>query len=54
MLISEMIEHLKETIEDNGDEEVWFLFDGGWAKLIKNDMTYDDGDNGEEPGLYIG
>lgn len=54
MNITKMIAQLQEIVNENGDGDVWFLFDGGWAQLIKSDMTYIDGDEGEEPGLYIG
>lgn len=54
MKISEMIEKLQEYVNDYGDNDIWFCRDGEWIGLIKSDIEYCEGDEGEEPGLYIG
>lgn len=54
MLITEMITLLKEIKKENGDNDVWFSRDGEWIGLIKSDIEFCDGDEGEEPGVYIG
>jgi len=54
MKITEMISLLQEYVQENGDNDIWFCRDGEWIELKKDDLNYCYGDEGEDPGLYVG